>query len=67
MVFRAVSPNGTHGTPGRMRDTHARDRRNALTQQLKFRSFPAFGAAQERVNGCVFFTQHLAEIGQKSL
>jgi hypothetical protein len=50
-----------------MRDTHARDRRNALTQQLKFRSFPASGAAQERVNGCVFFTQHLAEIGQKGL
>lgn len=66
-VFRAFSLKEAHGAPRLARATHAAARHNALTHQLKFRAFPAPGAAQERINGCVFFTQHLAEIGRKGL
>jgi hypothetical protein len=66
-VFRAVSLKEAHGAPRLARATAAVAGHNALTQQLKFRAFPASGAAQERINGCVFFTQHLAEIGRKGL
>jgi hypothetical protein len=66
-MFRAFSLKDAHAAPQLTRAAHAIARHKALTQQLKFRSFPASGAAQERINGCVFFTQHLAEIGRKGL
>jgi len=66
-AFRAFSLKVLHGAPRPARVTPAAARRNALTQQLKSRSFLTFGAAQERINGCVFFTQHLAEIARKGL
>ena len=62
-----VSLKEAHGAPRLARAASAIVRHNALTQQLKFCSFLASGIAQERINGCVFFTQHLAEIGRKGL
>jgi hypothetical protein len=66
-AFRRFSPKEAHAAPRLARATRAIARHNALIQRLKSREFLAFGTAQQRINDCVFFTQHLAEIGRKGL
>jgi hypothetical protein len=45
----------------------ARESYKTLRSQTKYELLAARFAAHWRINGCVFFTQHLAEIGQKGL